>query len=304
MKKIFFIGVLSIILLSCNKIDKPYPPSTDLDHKLFPGLWSDYVENEWPEFNQNTNSNRNVLIEDFTGHKCIFCPAAAALAEDLAHANEGRVFVAGIHAGPTGIGSFQEIHPPLYTHDFTNAQGLQIGTFFGSIAGSPFVGNPWGSISRFPIDGFNTHEPGAWTSIVNQLINENSLKVNIQAKLNYYEETRGFYLHTEIEKIGNLPNDLGQVVYLLEDSIVKPQSFPGGKDSLAYVHHSVHRGCIDGKAFGRTVWETDKKENGKYYLNYSYKIPNQYEASNMHLLVYVFDKVTYEIYQVIRVEIE
>jgi hypothetical protein len=296
------IGLMSI-LFACNKIDNPYPPSSALDQSLYPGTWADYVANEWPVFDANTNTNRNVLIEDFTGHKCIFCPAAAALAEDLKHANEGRVFIAGIHAGPTGIGTFQELHAPLYTHDFTNPQGLEIGNYFGTLAGSPFVGNPYGSISRFPVEGYNMHEPSAWSSIVDQIIATNDLKVNLQAKANYYEETRGLFLHTEIEKLNGFTNEIAQVVYLIEDSIVKPQSFPGGVDSINYVHHNVQRNCIDGNAFGKTVTENFKKENGKYYLNYSYKLPSQYAADNMHLLVYVFDKVSNEIYQVIKVDL-
>jgi len=40
--------------------------------------------------------------------------------------------------------------------------------------------------------------------------------------------------------------------------------------------------------------------NGKYYYDYSLKIPADYTAENSHLLIYVFDKVTNEIYQVIK----
>jgi hypothetical protein len=305
MKNLLYLGLILFIFASCDKVEHPYPPSINLDTTIYPGNWSEYESTVWPTFSANTNTNRNVLIEDFTGHKCIYCPAAGALAEDLEHANEGRVFVAAIHTGPTGIGSFQEIHAPYYLHDFTNQQGLAIGTYFGTtISGSAFVGNPFGAISRFPVIGQNTIEPQSWENSVNSLISANDLKVNIQAKLNYYDQTKGFYLHTEVEKIGTISNDLAQVVYLMEDSIVKPQLFPSPiGDSLNYVHHNVQRNCIDGNAFGRTLTDTYLKD-GKYYLNYSYKIPAQYNPANMHLLVYVLDKVTNEIYQVIRVEIE
>jgi hypothetical protein len=55
----------------------------ELDTTLYPGNWADYVANEWPTFTANTNIDRNILIEDYTGHKCIFCPAAADLAHQL-----------------------------------------------------------------------------------------------------------------------------------------------------------------------------------------------------------------------------
>ena len=63
---------------SCDRITNPYPPQVvlELDTTLYPGNWDDYVANEWPTFTANTNIDRNILIEDYTGHKCIFCPAA------------------------------------------------------------------------------------------------------------------------------------------------------------------------------------------------------------------------------------
>jgi hypothetical protein len=52
--------------------------------------------------------------------------------------------------------------------------------------------------------------------------------------------------------------------------------------------------------------------SGKYYLDYSFILPNQlaqagvtttHNAENMHVLIYVYDKVTLEIYQVIKQKI-
>jgi hypothetical protein len=43
-------------------------------------------------------------------------------------------------------------------------------------------------------------------------------------------------------------------------------------------------------------------------VNYSFAVPNQldgtYNAANMHVLVYVYDKTTWEIYQVVKQAIE
>ena len=117
------LGLLS--LPACDRVSNPYPPvvNLELDTTLYPGNWANYVANEWPTFTTNTNTDRNVLIEDFTGHKCIFCPAAADLAHQLHEANPNRVFVASIHSGVDGIGDFQSVDPE-YTLDFTNQDGL------------------------------------------------------------------------------------------------------------------------------------------------------------------------------------
>jgi hypothetical protein len=73
-----------------------------------------------------------------------------------------------------------------------------------------------------------------------------------------------------------------------------------------YIHRDIHRGNLGGQAFGRTLTNNDII-NGKYYVNYSFVLPNQldgnYNAENMHVLIYVYDKVTWEIYQVIKQKI-
>ena len=55
------------------------------------------------------------------------------------------------------------------------------------------------------------------------------------------------------------------------------------------------------------ILENSDLIDGKYYLNYSFVVPNQldgnYNASNMHILVYVYDRSTWEIYQVIKQKI-
>ena len=104
MRILLFIIVLGGVFYSCDHVKNPYPPEVnlELDTTLYPGLWSDYENNEWPTFSQNTNTNRNVLIEDFTGHKCVFCPAAA----DLAHVGR-RELAAEVRAdlgGEAGVG--------------------------------------------------------------------------------------------------------------------------------------------------------------------------------------------------------
>jgi hypothetical protein len=102
MKKIVFALLLVAACLSssCDKVSNPFPPALEIDTTIYPGAWSDYVENEWPDFSTmpNEDPERNVLIEDFTGHTCAYCPNAAVIAHDIHVANPDRVFIASIHA--------------------------------------------------------------------------------------------------------------------------------------------------------------------------------------------------------------
>lgn len=310
-------GALSFT--SCDHVENPFPVgiSTDLDTNLYPGNWSDYVANDWPDFSTlpNDNPNRNALIEDFTGHNCSNCPAAATVAHNLHEGNPSRVFVASVHAGPEidGAGSFQDVNIAQgYTIDFVNQNGRDLGAFFGvTISGSGFNGNPSGTVSRTLLGTEYFYGSFIWSSQVNNVLGS-SLSVAIKAKVNYFDATKGLFLHTEIEKLDGALNyeDLAQVVYLIEDSLVGPQNV-SSTFTPDYVHRDIMRGCIDGKTWGRDITD-GTLVGGKYQLDYSYVVPNQlapqgqtgtHNAENMHLLIYVYNKNTYEIYQVIKKKI-
>lgn len=302
MKKLLLIAAIaSAGLLSCDKVENAYPPdiySGGLDPALYPGNITDYV---MPTFAPNTNVNRNVLIEDFTGHKCTYCPAAADLAHSLEANNPGRVFISTIHSGPTGIGVFQTTSAPDYTYDFTNAVGLQIGIYFGEIPGSGFDGNPKGNISRAPDVSNKISIPaGSWTAATDNIISTNDLKVNIQAIVNYFPSTSGAFIHIELDPLQTVANDLRLVVAYMEDSLVKPQKIFDNSTNYTYVHRDLLISHINGEMNGVKITDDKLATNGKYYYDYSFKIPEANSAENSHLLIYVMDSETKEIYQVIK----
>ena len=309
--------ILNATLSSCDKIENPFPPNinTDLDTTLFPGVWSDYLLNDWPEFSTmpNANPDRNALIEDFTGHNCAACPAAATVAHDLLEGNPSRIFVASMHSSTVGPSSFQDVNVGQgYTIDFTNQNVFDIGSYFGQdVANSGFFGNPSGTINRALEGTEYFYASGLWSTKINEILNS-SLKIAIKTDVNYYDATKGLFLHTEVEVLDQaLTNDLGQIVYLMEDSLVGPQNVAGALVS-DYVHRDIMRGTLSGQTWGREL-KPEFLENGKYYLDYSFLVPDQlapvgqpttHNAENMHLLIYVYDISTYEIYQVIKQKLQ
>jgi len=111
-------------------------------------------------------------------------------------------------------------------------------------------------------------------------------------------------LHIEVEKINPaLSNELSIVACIVEDSLVADQKMSDNSHNPNYVHRDIHRGNLNNTPFGKTLTQADLL-NGKYYINYSFVVPNQldgnYNADNMHILIYVYDKTTYEVYQVIK----
>ena len=92
MKKFFSMIAFAALMLavtSCDKIDinnthKPYTPMS---------------------------GGKTVLIKDFTGARCVNCPAAAEVAHEIQHnLGEDRVFIMSVHAGylATPVGLFPD----------------------------------------------------------------------------------------------------------------------------------------------------------------------------------------------------
>jgi Outer membrane protein Omp28 len=306
MKKIFVLSaIIALTVWGCDKVDNAYPENTSgLDPALYPGDFSTYTP---PTFSANTNTNRNVLIEDFTGHTCTFCPAAADLAHGLMTSNPGRVFVSTIHTGPNGANpssGFQATNVAPYTYSFINAVSSEIGIFFGNLAGNNFTSNPAGNVSR--IVGASTSittDKNAWTDKTNLLLGANDLKVNIQSVVEYFPQTNGAYIHVEVDKLETIASELRLVVAFYEDSIVKPQTVFGAIPSptvLDYVHRDLLKFHVNGGMNGEKIDDKSLNTEGTHMFAYSVKIPTEISADNAHLLIYVFDKSTQEIYQVIK----
>lgn len=112
MKKFIFISLTAASLFAaCDKVDNAYPKnavSSSLDWSLYPdGDSAHYVsQGLWPTFTANTNTQRNVLIEDFTGHLCVNCPPSTANMEQLIATNPEHIFGLGVHAGPDRVNRF------------------------------------------------------------------------------------------------------------------------------------------------------------------------------------------------------
>ena len=308
MKNLLFVLAIALVgFTACDKVESPNPNIGPDDGYCGWAAYPDgdsahYVANAWPTFQLNTNADRNILLEDFTGHDCPYCPIAADEAHSIALSHSGRVMVSTVHTSQFGLSDLQAVSPQ-FPHDFTNSNGLAIGQYFGQDwPGSNFNGNPKGMVSRAIDPAQPILGAGDWSSAVDGLIATNDLKVNIQSEVNYYPSTRGVFLHTEVDILDALlSNDLTIVVQLHEDSLISPQSFPAPNSYDAnYVHRDIMRGCIDGKTFGEALNSSNLDSNGKHYVNYMYCLPDEYDENNVHLLIYVRDAVTEEVYQVIK----
>jgi len=301
-KLVFAFIIISVGTLSCDKVEQPLKPEILIDTTLYAdGIWENYPE---PTFSANTNTDRNLLLEDYTGHKCPNCPEAATVATNIESANPGRVFVASIHAGAGGNEGFQKLNADCGTpsntdghfcHDFRTNEGTEYGIKFQSYG---FVGNPYGNISRYSFSDFMFQYHNVWETKTNELLLANDLKVNIQAKSNFYEASSGGYLHIETQFLEDLTSSYNIVTYAIQNELVEWQDVSGTYVEN-YHHHNVFLGCVDGEAWGTSI-ASQPASGDVFETVYSYELPTGIAKEELHFLTYIYDVDTYEILQVIK----
>lgn len=305
---ILITAIFVVVTPSCDKVENPIKPAILLDTTLYPGNWEDYV---FPTFASNPNTDRNVMLEDYTGHRCPNCPEAGWIAYDIEQANPDRVFVSSVHAAPSGLSSFQTTasdcgQPSNPTNqfctEFYNDASVEYGQTFGG-GGFGFIGNPQGNINRINFTGSDMFQFASdWATKTSEVLTENNLQVNIQAASNYFTETNGFYLHTETEFLTDLSGGQYNIAVNLMENEIKDYQDSLGVKLPYYKHHNVFRGCIDDLTWGQDLGGT-YTAGTKIYKDYSYQLPTGQDNTDYHLLIYVYDVSSYEILQVIKQEL-
>jgi hypothetical protein len=171
---------------------------------------------------------RAVLLEDFTGQKCVNCPAAA---EEI-HAMQTQygdtaVIAVGIHSGPLGVfptGTVVGLRTAL-GDEYYNHWGIEV--------------EPSGVIDR---DG-SVYVADKWATQVHNEIQKTS-PVRITLKSSYTESSKKATITTSALS-GESYNGKLQL-WLVEDSITALQMMKDGTVNKNYVHNHVLRTAING----------------------------------------------------------
>ena len=167
-------------------------------------------------FVSTTPENKNVVLEEFTGIYCTFCPDGHVQAQAIYNQNPNDVVLINIHTG--GYAS-------------PNAGDPDFQTQFGSaIAGqSNLSGYPAGTVNRRVFAGLGQNggtamSRGNWQSASSQILNEASY-VNVAAQANLDISTRQLSVTVEAYYTGNSPVTTNKLnVALMQNNVEGPQT--------------------------------------------------------------------------------
>lgn len=215
---------------------------------------------------------RAILIEDFTGQRCINCPTGTEIINGIVDTyGEDNVIAVGIHSGPLGfagnsktVGLMTDTGNEYYTHwDKENK-----------------MGQPWVIFNRktSPDSHYNN-----WAAMVGTIISE---KANLSVKIaNAYDaDKRTLTTTVEADGVNGTVNGKLQV-WIVEDGVPALQMMPDGSANKEYIHNHVFRAAVNG-TWGEDVTvkegETTKKQ-------YQYVLPEAWNADNIAIVAFVYN---------------
>lgn len=199
------------------------------------GLFTAFaVMAQTPQFVSTTPANKNVVIEEYTGINCGYCPDGHKIVKEYEEANPGRVFGINVHAGG---------YAAMYTTQWGNALMNQTG----------LQGFPSGTVNRHVFSGGVTAlGRGEFVSRGNQILNQLSF-VNVAAQATIDASARTMTVNVEAYYTADAETASNKLnVVLVQDSIIGPQSGASGNPSQVtsdgqYIHMSMLRDMITGQ---------------------------------------------------------
>lgn len=213
-------------------------------------------------------TGKTVLLHDYTGVRCVNCPAASELAHELQDFYGERLVVLSVHAGfqAQPVGDFP---------DFTTEEGTE---WYNNNSS-----NPLGSVNRAKLLPGYTLQSSAWADAVASAFEETQI-VELRVENSFDETTRQLTTTIDACQLEAYYDNLSITVCLMEDGIVGKQVAPGGVVN-DYVHRHVFRTTLNG-AYGDDLDFADG--HGLYTNTFKLLLPETYNADNCYIIAYVY----------------
>lgn len=214
---------------------------------------------------QTTPQNKKVILEEFTGVNCVWCPAGHTIANAIKASNPTNVFLINIH-----VGGFAT--PSVGQPDFRTPFGTAIANQSG------LTGYPAGTVNRTVFTG-SAQNGGTgtamsrnfWTAASNQITAQSSY-VNLATTATINATTRLLTVLVEAYYTGSSPvatNNLN--VAFLQNNTVGPQTGGNAGNNYNHQHRLIH--MITGQ-WGEVISTTT---SGTFVTRtYTYTIPAAY----------------------------
>lgn len=244
----------------------------------------DYVRNAVDKRPGRKNGNRKILVEDYTGHKCGNCPAAAKVLKELIHDYPSKVIGIAVHAG------FYANINSQYPEDFRTPEGTAWDALFIGTAGYPN-----GLINRISTGGSYAKQHTSWTNEVYRLDSLDSpFKLRWQV-FTYDTASRSLSISVVAKAVEKITGTYNLCVVVTEDSLYGTQldySLPSGQQIIPnYLFMHVLRGSLN-SAWGTQIFNGTIQEDDENGVNINATLNANFNAKNCHVVAFLYDAAT------------
>ena len=192
--------------------------------------------------------NRAVLIEDFTGQRCVNCPNASAEIERLTEQyGEENIVAVSIHSGPLAV----------YSQNQVNGLRTELGDMYYDhwkveMEPSALINRKSGVVLL-----------NQWPALVyDELKTLSSISLGLAYQLTEIGE---LLITVHAEALEPVQGKLQ--LWLTEDGIVAPQMMPDGTMNSTYEHHHVLRAAVNGVWGDDVAWKLGEVSDIQYSIH-------------------------------------
>lgn len=266
LKLIIFLSIT--IVFSCDKIDNPLKPVDDSTCGDGNGIVP----------------IRKILVEDYTAHKCVFCPLAAEDLEDIKDKYCDHIISISVHVG------YLAEPDADYPEDYRSDVGNELDEYY-NISSSL----PKGLINRTEYEGSIILSPNSWEAFVNTLYSSKP-QIDISIKTSYDEATKKITAQITAEYLSDINYNMNLGLYVTEDSIIGPQKFVGDPHVIEnYVNRHVLRKGLNG-AFGEP-FASSAKFGQIIEKSFTFEANEGWDINHVEVVAFISNTETKEIIQ-------
>jgi len=213
------------------------------------------------------SQNKKVILEEYTGIYCVYCPDGHSRAQALKNQYPNDVFLINIHTGGYAIPN-PAINDPDFRTPFGDAIASQ----------SNLTGYPSGSVNRqyfssLASNGGTAMGRGNWNSAASQVLNQSAyVNVGVEATINVQNNeltvhVEGYYTGSSLQNTNYLN------VVLTQNNTLGPQTGGNMGSDYNHMHRLVH--MITGQ-WGEVISTTS---TGSFIdETFTYTIPSNYNG--------------------------
>lgn len=223
----------------------------------------------------------HILLEEFTGLHCSYCPQAHVIANNLTYVAGENVHVMAVHVGNLAAPAGSEV-------DLRCKYGQTLFSWQGE------SGMPSGNINRTKFSeciGESYSLPRTyWAAVAKRLMKSGPAPVNLFAEAHLDTLTRNMEIVVEGYMVWEVSQPLYINVAITENFVPGTQA---GNPIQPYLHRHVLRDLVTGLN-GDSIRATERKEGIFFRRTYNYKLPETYNnrepnMANLACLAFVTD---------------